>query len=100
MSARSATGCVRSAAGRPHPEESNDTHGDQHLSTPAAVEAEWDGAALLIAAILAQAMQDMRLRRPAIRAAVVQFWGDAQALAFWSDVVGCDVTRLWRAGPG
>jgi hypothetical protein len=83
-----------------HVEENSDAHGDQHLSTPAAVEAEWDGAALLIAAILAQAVQDMRSRRPQVRAAAAQCWGDAQALQFWSDLGGCDVTRFPHALPG
>jgi hypothetical protein len=68
-----------------------------HSSPREAVGGDATGETLLALAVVRQAKKDLTSPRKAVRADAAPFWGDGQAVAFWSDLLDCDVTHLQRA---
>ena len=64
------------------------------------IEAEVRPEVLLAAAILAQAKKDLQSPRDDVRTEAKAFWGNAQAVQFWSDLLDVDRAQLQRVGQG
>jgi hypothetical protein len=69
----------------------------RYRSPPQASPADGQAELRLAVAVLHRAKQDLTSPREAIRAEAAAFWGDGQAVAFWSELLDCDVAELQRA---
>jgi hypothetical protein len=69
----------------------------RYRSPPQASAADGQAELLLVVAVLHQAKKDLTSPREAIRAEAAAFWGDGPAVAFWSELLDCEVAELQRA---
>jgi hypothetical protein len=69
----------------------------RYRSPPQACPADGQAELLLVVAVLHRAQKDLTSPREAVRAEAAAFWGDGQAVAFWSDLLDCDAAQLVRA---